>query len=140
MESTRKRIHYNISNNDLSILSNLTNDASLVIKEADKGRARVVISKHDYCEEIQRQLNDKDFYFPVQCDPTNHVTNIIKITINEAMVMGYINEITAKFLTNSFPRVPIFYTLPKIHKPGVPPSSRPIMLGCSSLLEPLSKY
>lgn len=44
------------------------------------------------------------------------------------------------FLTQEHPRVSIFYLLPKIHKPGFPPKSRPIVSAQGSVLENISKY
>lgn len=36
--------------------------------------------------------------------------------------------------------MPVFYILPKIHKPGFPPRGRPILAAQFSLLENISKY
>lgn len=38
------------------------------------------------------------------------------------------------------PRVPTFYLLPKIHKPGFPPRGRPTVAAQQSLLENISKF
>lgn len=114
LENNHSRIQFNISKQDLEILSNLNNADSLIIKEADKGGAKVVMIRQDHCHEMQRQLDDKNFYLPVQYDPTSHLANIIQIVVNEAVLMGCIDESTARFLVNNFPRIPVFYTLPKI--------------------------
>lgn len=98
------------------------------------------MDKKDYLYELHRQLNDKNFYAPVQYDPTNHVAQLIKIDVDEATIMGHIDDSTATFLINYFPRVPVFYVLPKIYKPGFPPPSHLIVSGCNFLLEPLSKF
>nr|XP_016847487.1 PREDICTED: uncharacterized protein LOC107982593 [Anolis carolinensis] len=47
---------------------------------------------------------------------------------------------TFNFLQNPYPRIPVFYILPKIHKGIIRPPGRPIVSGTSSILEPLAKY
>ena len=57
--------------------------------------------------------------------------------INELYQGNYIDEITKKRLcqTPKLPRIPIFYTLTKIHKPT--PVGRPIISGCDRPTERL---
>lgn len=43
-------------------------------------------------------------------------------------------------MLNEHPRLPIFYILPKIHKPGKFSSERPIVSASNSALDPISKY
>lgn len=49
---------------------------------------------------------------------TDHSANLIKISVQEAIMMGYIEEKVAGFLVNKFPPVPILYILPKMHIAG----------------------
>lgn len=71
-------------------------------------------------------------------DPTGEVCRLIQKTVREGLLFDYITNSTAEYLQKY--RVPIFYTLPKIHKPGFPPPGRPIVSGTNSIFEPLSKY
>lgn len=54
--------------------------------------------------------------------------------------MDFINKDLSEFLIKPHPRVPIFYILPKIHKPGFPLVGRPIMAAQNSLHESVSQY
>ena len=53
---------------------------------------------------------------------------------------NHIDEMTAKWLslTPNPPRIPVFYTLTKIHKPN--PVGRPIISGCDSPTERISSF
>lgn len=60
--------------------------------------------------------------------------------LQEGLSLDYIDMSLMKFLFNDFPRTPVFYVLPKIHKLGFPPLGRPILAAQGSLHEPISKY
>lgn len=100
----------------------------------------MIWQKDDYLEEAYKQLLDNNFYFKINKDPTKHIQSIILTTIREANVLGDINDKIAEFLLTEFPRVPLFYLLPKIHKGISLTTGRPIVSGRSGLLEPLSQY
>ena len=54
----------------------------LIITKADKGGAIAIIDGDDYINEVNRQLNNKEFYKEVQNDPTElnrkKINNAIK--------------------------------------------------------------
>ena len=60
--------------------------------------------------------------------------------IKSMLQEGYIDQMTAKWLshTPNPPRIPVFYTVTKIHKPK--PVGRPIILGCEGPTERLSSF
>ena len=62
---------------------------------------------------------------------TRKATQLIKSLLQE----GHIDHMAAKWLslTPNPPRIPIFYTLTKIHKPT--PVGRPIISGCGGQME-----
>lgn len=60
--------------------------------------------------------------------------------VHEALSLDYISKELADFLIVSHSRVPLFYLLPKIHKPGLPPRGRPIVATQDSILENISKF
>lgn len=91
-------------------------------------------------QEVLRQLSDAEFYENVPNDPSKQIICLIHITVNEACMLGYISDQVAKFLIQKEPRTPLFYLLPKIHKPGFPPKGHPIISGMGSILEPLTQY
>lgn len=60
----------NLSFNEREAVRALTEDESIIIKQADKEGATVIMSALDYDTECQRQLNDKQYYTPLREDPT----------------------------------------------------------------------
>ena len=64
----------------------------------------------------------------------------VTLLINELYRKNHIDEMTKKCLcqTPNPPRIPIFYTLTKIHKPT--PVGRPIISGCEGPTEKLSSF
>ena len=67
---------------------------------------------------------------------TRKATQLIKSLLQE----GHIDHMAAKWLslTPNPPRIPIFYTLTKIHKPT--PVGRPIISGCDGPTERISAF
>ena len=67
---------------------------------------------------------------------TRKVKQLLKSLLQE----GHIDDMTAKWLslTPNPPRIPIFYTLTKIHKPT--PVERPIIAGCDGPTEQMSTF
>ena len=113
-----------------------------VIKPADKGGAIVIWSTTDYEKEALSQLNDNKYYEYI---PANSTTVILKQTteitkyVKDLFKFGDIDYKTLQhLLPPSPPRTPIFYLLPKIHKPGTP--GRPIISGCDSPTDRLSSF
>ena len=120
---------------------NIHND-KYVIKPADKGGAIVIWSITDYEKEALSQLNDNKYYEHI---PANSATVIsqqaTKVTkcVKDLFKFGDINYKTLQqLIPPSPPRTPIFYLLPKIHKPGNP--GRPIISGCDSPTDRLSSF
>lgn len=137
---TASRSWQNIPKEEITALRNLGQDSTIVIKEADKGRATVIMDRKDYINELHRQLSDSFTYQRLERDPSKYFQNIIRTTLDEAWFLNYISEDIYKVLINNTPRTPIFYILLKIHKEQRPPVGRPIVSGVNSMFEPLSKY
>lgn len=89
-----------------------------------------------YEQEI-RKLADSSSYKPFLSDPIELVKSSIKVRVREALVLDYIKKDLSNFLLVDFPRVLIFYILPKIHKSGFPPVCRPIVAAQGSLHKPI---
>ena len=141
MEKRRPPPHKkNFTSRDREIITNLQKDKNIVIKQADKGGAIVVMNTHDYTAEVNRQLQNSSYYKPLPKDPTDDISRVIRTTLSEGITFGYIDKKTTEFLTKKYPRTPVFYILPKIHKSLSAPPGRPIVSGNDSLLEPLCQY
>lgn len=102
-------------------LESLASDTNIIICEADKGGAIVVMDREVYINEALRQLNNQDYYQEIFTDPSKTIMKLIHTVMLEASNLGYISETTFKSLVKHEYRIPVFYTLPKIHKPGSPP-------------------
>ena len=90
----------------------------MVIKPADKGSAVVVLSKKDYINEAERQLNSHAHYTKLGADLTPQFVVEIKSFIHSMFANGQIDKHTRDFLIPHHSRVATLYLLPKIHKPG----------------------
>lgn len=139
MESKSQKVMRNLNSEQLTLMQNLSSDKSIIIKPADKGGGIVVLNKVDYLFEVERQLADTSAYIKVSRDPTQVVVNVIRM-VQEGLAMDYISKELADYLIPEHPWVPIFYLLPKIHKPGFPPRGRPIIAAQESALENIKKY
>ena len=89
------------------------------LKKADKGTTTVVMNKEDKIKEGQNQLDNTDYYQPLDhpmvVERASKVTRLIE-DLNDGR---FIDETTMEWLlqTPKPPRVLEFYTLTKIHKP-----------------------
>ena len=68
-------------------MDNLRGYDDIIIKQADKGSAVVVMDRARYVGETMRQLNDKDTYIPLKKDPTEDMIEIIMEGFVDFMVM-----------------------------------------------------
>lgn len=121
-------------------LMEIQNRHSIIIKPADKGSTIVIVDKEDYAFEAMRQLQDKEFYKPLQEPIYLETQNQIVQLLKQLHKTKHINHKQLLFLTGTnLPRPRYFYLLPKIHKetaewtkPTQIPKGRPIVSDCSS--------
>ena len=85
-------------------------------------------------------LNEKNNYQPLAQSMVETTTRKVKQLIKSLPQEGHIDDMTAKWLSLMPypPRIPIFYTLTKIHKPT--PVGRPIISGCGGPTEQISAF
>ena len=89
-------------------LRNLMNQSNIVIKEADKGGAVTVLSKHHYRAMIYEHLSNLD----KNLDPT--IMKKLKKLLNKHKSIFTVKEF--KYLNEADYSTSNFYGLPKIHK------------------------
>lgn len=140
VESERRRVYHNLSKKERDSLRNLKSRSDLIVKQADKGGGLVLLNKVDYESEIFKQLGDTTAYSKLSTVATTRFSNVLRTIFHEGLAMEYITKDLKNFMLNEFPRTPVFYALPKIHKPGFPPSGRLIVAVQQSLHEPVSRY
>ena len=104
----------------------------IILKKADKGTKTVVMNRGNKINEGPNQPLDK----PMVRDTSQRV----KYLINALHQAGCIDEMTVKWFnqTPDPPRITVFYTLTKIHKPTL--VGRPIISGCDGPTERLSSF
>ena len=97
----------------------------IVICNADKGNAVVILDVEDYIKEANRQLGDTTFYKILSHDPTKLHAELVNGTIDYFKKERILDEKIANALKATDVKTPHFYLLPKIHKPNNP--GRPVV-------------
>ena len=121
-------------------IKELKQNPNINIKKADKGTSTVIVNKEDKIHEGQMQLDVEENYkalsSPMVSETYKRVTQLIKSLYHGK----HIDAMTEKWLslTQNPPRIPVFYTLTKIHKPN--PVGRSIISGCEGPTERISSF
>ena len=84
----KSNIRRNITLSEQKAISKLANDESIIIKQADKGGAKVIMNRPFYQKQIEKILYNDDYYKQldqskkisndqelIQSDPTSHIKN-----------------------------------------------------------------
>ena len=113
----KARCHRNISREEQKALGNFRNYDDIIIKQADKGSALVILDRDKYVAETMRQLNDSEVYISPRDDPTADMIRKVNERVENLHNDGYISQSTLQYLmvTNDA-TAGRFYLLPKIHK------------------------
>ena len=98
------------------------------------------MKRENKINEEQKQLDDRNNYQPLEKPMVKDTSQRVKHLINTLHNEGFIDEMTVKWFnqTPDPPRIPVFYTLTKIHKPTL--VGRPIISGCDGPTERLSSF
>ena len=88
------------------------------------------MNKQDKIREGQEQLHNRKHYWLLDIPMAKSTQERVQRMIATLYREKHIDDMTKKWLaqTPNPPRVPLFYTLTKIHKPT--PVGRPIITGC----------
>ena len=130
----------NISTGERQALKELSRNKSIILKKSDKGSTTVLMSRQDKLNEGQVLLDDLNNYRPLDKPMVETTANKAQNLIKSLFSEGHIDKMTAKWLSlmPDPPRIPVFYTLTKIHKPTL--VGRPIISGCSGPTEKISAF
>ena len=98
------------------------------------------MSRQDKHNEGQVLLDDLNNYRPLDKPMVETTAKKAQQLIESLLSEGHIDKMTAQWLslTPDPPRIPVFYTLTKIHKPTL--VGRPIISGCSGPTEKISAF
>ena len=120
-------------------IQSLINNKNITIKRADKGGSVVIMNTKDYINTALTHLQQADVYTEHKEDGTIGIFDQLNSYLLQLEHTGKLNHRIIKYIQpKQPPRTPLFYFLPKIHKPNNPP--RPIISGCDSPTDRLSNY
>ena len=139
-EITVTKPRNNLSRDEIMAIFELKNNSAINLKKADKGTTTVIMNKTEQIKEAQVQLDNRDHYKPLKTPIVKNTQEKVNKIINRMHRGKHIDDMTKKwFIQTPYPpRIPIFYTLTKIHKPI--PVGRPIISGFDGPTERISSF
>ena len=145
MKAKPRKNKSNISTTEREAIISLRKYKNIVIFEADKRGAVVIMNKSDYINEARKHLNSVDadgnrIYKELSYDCTEKFVRDVAEAIGKAAINKVIDDDLADLLLVGSPKAGNIYFLPKIHKEIQPPPGRPI---CNTINTPtmnLSKW
>ncbi|XP_053571215.1 uncharacterized protein LOC128661075 [Bombina bombina] len=135
-----KIIDYNLSRQERIALQELMNTLGIIIKQADKGGNLVIMNESNYALEVKKQLNNKEQYQLIQENPIAKIQGELLHILNKARKNGIISKKEFDYLYIKFPKIPVFYYIPKSYKNMEDPPGRPIISGIGSIAEHIGNY
>ena len=117
----------NVSDDERKFLRNLQKNDDLVVKQSDKCKGFVIMDKSTYLDKARDILGNSDSYEKLDRNPVPKVEAQTK-RIFRSVSKDKLPEKTIKELTPIHSRTPVFYGLPKDHKPSIP--LRPVISAC----------
>ena len=110
----------------------------IVITNADKGGAVVILDVEDYVKEAERQLNNKENYRKIIYDPTTANNETIHKVISRFQKKNLLSKNISEGLKKENPKTPHFYLNQKVHKEGNP--GRPVISSINCHTSKISEY
>ena len=99
-------------------MQELQSKKDIVIANADKGGAVVILDVEDYVKEAERQFNIKENYRKINCDPTTVNNKTIHKVITGFQKENLLSKNMSEGLKTENLKTPYFYLKPKVHKEG----------------------
>ena len=101
----------------MAALKELWNKSAINLKKADKGTTTVIMNKSNKIQEAEVQLENREHYKPLEAPMVNMTQTKVNQITDKLHRGKYTDDMTKKWLaqTPSLPRIPVFYTLKKIH-------------------------
>lgn len=112
--SENKNIKNNLTKEENNAMKELLSDKTIVIKEADKGGAVVIMDANYYRNKIKEMLEDPDFYAETDEKADSRTRKLIHELIKKCGKDLFDEE--TDYLENFEHTTSYFYGLPKIHK------------------------
>ena len=132
--------YHNVTKEERNAINSLRNDASIIIKEADKGSGIVIWDREDYLKEAESQLGDENVYEKLHGDSVSPLIKVIKSALSKIQKRGDISNETLDYFLTTDPKLGRFYLLPKIHKRLYNVPGRPVISNSSFFTENISAF
>ena len=127
----------NITADERQALRNLKRNTEVVIREADKWSAVVVMSRERYIVEANRQLSDTDVYQQISSAVFFDAIEEVKDILSRHQKSDVITEDMAIYAVPIDSKPARFYVIPKVLKSGCP--GKPIVYAVGSSTEDSSE-
>ena len=129
----------NMYKEEYKALKGLGKRKDIVIKQADKGQAIVLMNTEVYEEKANTLLRDTRNYICLPKNPLWKTYQNVKDKLNELISQGHVpTKFSSKVRHRGLPKLPNFYILPKVDKKGCP--GRPIVSGIGHCTEKASRF
>ena len=137
IEKTKRPSYSNLSERKKA-LQELQSRDNIVITDADKGGAVVILDVEDYIKEAERQLHPTETYKRLNHNPTTTNNKTFNKIIKRFQKENVISKNIAEGLKIDSPKSPPFYLKSKLHKEGVP--GRPVISSVNCHASKISEY
>ena len=138
VEETQPLKYSNLTIKERKAMQELQSRKSTVITNADKGGAVVILDVDDYVKVAERQLNNKENYRKINCDPTTVNNETIHKVISRFQKENLLSKNISEELETENPKTPHFYLKPKVHKEGN--LGRPVISSINCHTSKISEY
>lgn len=102
-------------------LQNLSKNFTITIKSSDKGGNIVLMDNEHYNRLCTNILSNRSWYCPVGSVVVEAFNKKLYSFVDDAFSNKTISKQTWEFVRTPYPRVAMFYALPKIHKNAIDP-------------------
>ena len=120
MKQLAKKLKSNVTYKEHTAMEELAKKKDLIITNADKGGAVVIMDTDSYIKESNWQLSDGASYKHITQDPILQCNRMVIQSIERFKNEKLLPQKTADDLKVSNPKTPKFCISPKIHKPNNP--------------------
>ncbi|XP_056390398.1 uncharacterized protein LOC130284250 [Hyla sarda] len=134
------RGYSNLDRSEKIAMKELEANPYIVVRNSDKGGNITVLDSGLYKTLNNDILADRNTYCKLKGDPTRAFQDALKKVLKEGVELGAIDKKLEESLFVTSPVIPVFHSLPKLHKGLFPPPLRPIVAGIGSLVERLGEW
>ena len=128
----------NLTIKERQAMQELKSKNDIVITDADKGGAVLILDVEDYVKEAERQLSNKENYRKINYDLTTAFNKTIHKVISRFQKENLLSKIISEGLKKENLKTPHFYLNPNAHKERNP--GRPVIGSINCHTSKISEY